>query len=430
MQTPSIFSTLPPAGPPLPFLTLAKSIASAFLCGNIEENLIDELKTYFKTQHIFLTDSGRSGLSLAFMALHNLVSESEKSIRNEILIPAYVSYSVPSAVAHAGFKIRFYDIDSHTLAPDYESMQSAVSEKTLAIVLCHQFGLPFDATKAKQIASSVGAYTIDDAAQVMGGKVHDSYAGTMGDIGLFSLSRGKPLTSVEGGVVLTNSAQISASIDASIEKVYNENYKTKSQNVLYDMKNIIKACALYVLKKPVIYTLPASMPFLNIGASIFEPEFADNTMSKYRMNLLKECLPLLEKANEERRKKAMQYTRFLDEVEHLRSIELMSDVEPIYLRYPIIPTQGNEICIQKILQDKDGKTSKKLGISRGFPLPLYAVKELMPYLGTGECDMTKAQEKYAGATYLAKNLLTLPTHDQVKDADFELIKSFLNQHKI
>ncbi len=420
----SSLRTLPPAGPPLPLSSLFKAFISSLGASKTEEKLHVQLKQYFNSEYAALTDSGRSGLSLALVALHKLYSSKEQEARNEVLIPAYVSYSVPSAVVHAGFKVRLYDIDPLTLTPDYESMRNAVSDKTVAIVICHQFGLPFDGAQAKEIAQEFGTYLLDDAAQAMGGTVKGKYAGCMGDIGLFSLSRGKPLTSVEGGILLTNSQAIASSLKISKEELYKGADKGKISKLLHDIPTMIKAVALYLLRRPILYSIPASLPFLNIGASIFEPDFPDGEMSPYRMGLTLAGIPLLSDANRKRNQWAEKYNNFVNNHEGLLSIPAQNESKTVYLRYPLISAQGKEKYIQKIMSHDNGNTAKKLGISRGFPLALYAVETLKPHLVEINGN---PQELYKGATYLAENLITLPTHDQVTENDFATITNFFTQ---
>ncbi len=412
--------TLPPAGPPLPLESILKSLLATDK-NDIYQCLHSEITQYFKVKNAVFTDSGRSGLALSLLALQNCLDDEEKKKKVEVLIPAYVSYSVPSAVVHAGFKIRLYDIDQNTLEPDYASMQSACSEKTLAIVICHQFGLVFDATLAKKIADENNTFLIDDAAQAMGGMFDGNFAGTMGDVGLFSLSRGKPLTAVEGGIVLTNSPEINESLQVVSKELYASSTPSKKQLIVQDLKNIIKSFALYFLRRPTLYSIPASMPFLNIGASIFEPNFFDGAMSPYRMRLCSQNLPLLENANSLRRKWGERYTYIFEKQDNLRTIAQAKNSKNIFLRYPLLPKLGSEKKFQSILTHNNGLSAKKLGISRGFPLALYAVKELQDYLiQTKNSDIS-----FAGAKYLAENLITLPTHDQVSESDFESITHLL-----
>lgn len=391
---------LPPAGAPLD----ASAIFSALRSGeNTGDALRAKLAKRFDRRHVHLADTGRAGLALALMAVSRLHPE-----RDEALIPAYVSFSVPSAVVNAGLKVRLYDVDPHTLTPDYDSMRHALSERTLALVVCHQFGLPFDPAPAATLCQEHGALLIDDAAQAMGGKVKGSYAGCLGDVGLFSLSRGKPLTAVDGGILLTNNDELSRKI---------EEVAAEQSGETGDMMPIIKAFALFFLRRPVFYRLPASLPWLNIGASVFDPSFPRTSMSRFRMGLALAALQRLDTANAARAAIAARYNQELANMAFVRPVAPQADSVPIYLRFPILPQANGEKRLQALVRAKDGQSggmARKLGISPGFPLPLDAIPALRTHLAAPE-------ETFPGARFLADHLLTLPTHDQVREQDITSI---------
>ncbi len=415
--------TLPPAGAPLPLKSLVKAVNATRNPALVQKHLGWKLEEFFHAKHAVLTHSGRSGLALALRALHKSLPETQQNSRKEVLIPAFVSYSVPSAVVHAGFTPRLYDIDPTTLGPNLDSMRAGATEKTLAIVLCHQFGLSFDASPAMDVAQSVGAFLVDDAAQSMGGAVGTSPTGSMGHMGLFSLSRGKPLTAVEGGIVLTHDDALAEALQQCQEELYpaaHNQPKVGKDDILMG----IKALALFMLRRPHMYTLPASLPWLNIGASIFEPDFPDGSMCPYAQGLTLASLPLLEQANAARRQWAERYARLLHSHEELRPILPEANTKPVYLRYPVMVEDTSRKCIQKILQHNAGRTARKLGISRAFPLPLHAVPNLKNHLAPHEGQV---ENDFSGARHAAEHLITLPTHDQVQGRDLDAMAHFFAQ---
>ncbi len=415
--------TLPPAGAPLPLKSLVKAARATLNPAQVQKHLGWKLEEYFHAKHAVLTHSGRSGLALALKALHKSLPDAQKKTRTEVLIPAFVSYSVPSAVVHAGFTPRLYDIDPTTLGPNLDSMRDAATENTLAIILCHQFGFSFDASPVMDVAQSVGAFLVDDAAQSMGGTVGTSPTGSMGHMGLFSLSRGKPLTAVEGGIILTHDDTLAESLQQCQEELYpatHNQHKVGKDDILMS----IKALALFMLRRPRMYTLPASLPWLNIGASIFEPNFPDGPMCPYAQGLTLASLPLLEQANAARRQWAERYTRLLHSHGELRPISPQPHTKPVYLRYPVMVEDNSQKCIQKILQHNAGRTARKLGISRAFPLPLNAVPHLQSHLAP---HVGHVQNDFSGARYAAEHLITLPTHDQVQGKDLDAMAHFFTQ---
>jgi dTDP-4-amino-4,6-dideoxygalactose transaminase len=167
----------------------------------VAEELRHAIQDKFGARHVFFATSGRAGLSAGLTALRRLNPE-----RDEVLLPAYTSFSVPSAVVNAGLKVSLYDLNPETLAPDMASLERAMSPRTLCVVACHLFGYPVDLEPLRELCRVSGAALFDDAAQAMGASIDGKLVGTMGDVGLFSLSRGKNMTAVDGGIVLTDRA--------------------------------------------------------------------------------------------------------------------------------------------------------------------------------------------------------------------------------
>ena len=101
-------------------------------------NFTKYLCSYLDVNHCILGDSARA---LLFKLLETLKTQ-DGGIRDEVVIPGYTCYSVAASIAKAGLKINVYDLDPATLQPDFNSLRKAASEKTLAIIFQHLFGIP------------------------------------------------------------------------------------------------------------------------------------------------------------------------------------------------------------------------------------------------------------------------------------------------
>jgi hypothetical protein len=75
----------------------------------------------------------------------------------------------------------------------------------------HLFGIP-RTRKSAEMCARAGAFAVEDAAQAMGGSREGKKLGTLGDVGFFSLGRGKNITCGSGGVVITSSDEIAAAV--------------------------------------------------------------------------------------------------------------------------------------------------------------------------------------------------------------------------
>jgi perosamine synthetase len=86
--------------------------------------------------------------------------------------------------------------------------------RLLAIVSAHMFGVPSDVERIRDTVHDQSVTIIEDAAQVMGAEANGRKLGTLGDVGFFSLGRGKAISAVEGGIILSNREDIGRGIRA------------------------------------------------------------------------------------------------------------------------------------------------------------------------------------------------------------------------
>ena len=91
--------TIPPASAPIYWRDMFNGIKGIFRGKKELSRFQDELKEYFGMKHCFLVSSGKASLTLILQALRKMFPD-----RDEVLIPAYTCYSVPSAIVRAGLK--------------------------------------------------------------------------------------------------------------------------------------------------------------------------------------------------------------------------------------------------------------------------------------------------------------------------------------
>jgi perosamine synthetase len=207
--------TLPPAVAPISLKSIGSGILAMFRGDVATRNFTDQLKKHFNVKHCFLLSSGKASLTLILQALKELNPE-----KDEVLIPAFTCYSVPAAIVRAGLKIRLCDIEVETLDFDYRELaEHLASPRLLCVIPTHLFGLTADIPRVREIVGSRNIAIIEDAAQTMGGEQKGHKAGTLGDVGFFSLDRGKALSTVEGGIILTNSDKIGSALCRQLDTI-------------------------------------------------------------------------------------------------------------------------------------------------------------------------------------------------------------------
>jgi dTDP-4-amino-4,6-dideoxygalactose transaminase len=384
---------LPPSASPLRPVDIAAGVR-AWMTGQGAESLRREVKRRFGARHVFFATSGRAGLSASLRAMRTLCPQ-----RDEVLLPAFTSFSVPSAVVNAGLKVGLYDLNPRTLAPDLASLEKAMNRNILGVVACHLFGYPLDLGPLRELCRDHGAALLDDAAQAMGARVGTAMAGTMGDVGLFSLSRGKNVTAVDGGIVLTDRDDLAGAFEA-LPELFAAGGRIRA------VRSLALALALMVMLHPRAYWLPASLPFLGIGRSVFDPDFSVEGLDALRSGMARSVFDRLDALNEGRRRTAASLRAALREVPGVRVIQAADGACPVCLRLPVLPISG-------AWPGDFASRAKALGVIRSYPLALHHIPKLARFV-------TSAGE-YPTAEMLAGNLLTLPTHGHVRDNDIKSI---------
>lgn len=382
---------LPPAGVPIrPGELRAGLLAGSRGADALEEYTADVRRT-FSISHALTVSSGRAALSLLLQGLHALSPG-----RTEVALPAYTSFSVPSAVVNAGLDITLYDVAPETLSPVPESLARAVSGRTLAVVSCHLFGYLADLDLVREVAGRVGAAVVDDAAQAMGALFRGRPAGTCGDAGIFSLSRGKNINAVDGGIIVTDRDDLAEVLAGMPVTAHPERF----------LRLFAKALVLSLLSRPRVYWMPRALPFLQIGASVFAPDFPVAPFTPFQAGIARRMLARLPELTADRRKAG----RFFREGPHLKRVILprpLAGTEPVYLRFPFL-TRGGQ----------PPREAPELGIVRSYPESLHRIAALRNRL-------VSRGDSYPGAERMAASLLTLPTHQDVSPADRLKIARFV-----
>ncbi len=113
-----------------------------------------------------------------------------------------------SPIVNLGAKPVFVDILSDSWCLDPEKAEAAITPRTKAIVAVHLYGNLCDMARLLAIGKKYGIPVIEDAAEAIGSAYHGKRAGSMGKFGAFSFHGTKTLTTGEGGMFVTNDADL------------------------------------------------------------------------------------------------------------------------------------------------------------------------------------------------------------------------------
>lgn len=153
------------------------------------------------SKYAITVSNGTTGLHLALLS--NGIKPGD-----EVIVPDLTFVATANAVCHAGATPVLVDIDKSTLQIDPVSIERALTPKTRAIIPVHLYGHPADMDAILKIANKHNLIVIEDAAEAVGADINSKKVGTFGNCGIFSFYGNKIITSGEGGMIVTDDAQI------------------------------------------------------------------------------------------------------------------------------------------------------------------------------------------------------------------------------
>lgn len=203
--------------------------SDAFYGGEEIKALEKEWAEYFGVKHAIAVNSATSGLWIALAAIglqqNRMPRELGAAIQyipDEVICSPYSMTCSASIPLHFGAKPVFTDIEADYYCLDVKSIEEHITEHTKAIIVVDIFGQPYNADEINALADKYSKiyghkiYVIEDAAQAAGAKYKGKYAGTLGDIGVFSLNVHKPIQCGEGGIVVTNNDELAMKLRLSM----------------------------------------------------------------------------------------------------------------------------------------------------------------------------------------------------------------------
>lgn len=167
--------------------------------GPLASQLEMELKEHLKVNHLLFVTNGTVALQMAIKALE---------ITGEIITTPFSFIATTSSIVWEGCTPVFVDIDSKSLNIDPEKIETAITEKTSAILATHVYGNPCDVVAIEKIAKKHNLKVIYDAAHAFGVEVDGKSIFEYGDISTCSLHATKLYHSIEGGLLISTDAEI------------------------------------------------------------------------------------------------------------------------------------------------------------------------------------------------------------------------------
>lgn len=307
-----------------------------------------EFGSFCQTRYAVGVGSGTDALHLALRACDVGPGDEVITVPNTFIATA-------EAIALAGAKPVFVDVDPETFTMDPARLDEAVTARTKAVVPVHLYGQPADMNRITKVAKAHGLRVIEDACQAHGAEYEGRRVGTLGDAAAFSFYCSKNLGAYgEAGMVVTNNR----SVATMVQLLRNHGSNDRHHYKVFGM---------------------------------------NSRLDEIQAAILRVKLPDLEEANTKRRTWASEYSRRLSELP-----EVTVPTERPYARHVY-----HLYVIRVSRRDALRAWLKERGIESGihYPLPIH--------LQEACADLRLAPGSFPHAERAAEEILSLPMHPEL-----------------
>ncbi|HWS14821.1 MAG TPA: DegT/DnrJ/EryC1/StrS family aminotransferase, partial [Candidatus Methylomirabilis sp.] len=229
-----------------------------------------------------------------------------------------------------------------------------------------------------------------------------------GDAGLFSLDKGKNITTIEGGIIVTRLDEVADALRMECGRLPDSEL---SRSAITFMKVILYSAFL----RPDLYWIPNRIPFLGIGSTVYSEEYP---AEKYKAFLSGLGVRLLERLREINKARIANADFLMKGLEGSPRLLLPTPVEkasPVFLRFPVRILDGKR-------RDRIISELNRLGISASPSYP-GAINDI-PEVRIG---LSEEESRLPGGRTLAGQIVTLPTHPYVRREDMVTMIDVIRQ---
>ncbi|MDD2696784.1 MAG: aminotransferase class I/II-fold pyridoxal phosphate-dependent enzyme [Candidatus Pacebacteria bacterium] len=369
-----------------------------------------EFRRYLGVKCAFSFNSGRSAL----MAILNSLNLEKGS---EVLLQAFTCNAAANPIIWSGFKPVYVDCDEKTFNMDSEDLKRKISAKSKVVMVQHTFGLPADMDEIVNICQQNNLILIEDCAHALGATYKGKNVGTFGRASFFSFSRDKVISSVYGGMSVTDDLTLAQNIKNYQGKAGFPSFFWTFQQLLHPiLMNWVILPTYKIFGK---YLLILLQWFHILSKAVhwkekrglrpgYFPKKLPSALSLLALNQLGK----LEKLNDHRKEVADFY--FFSLKDGSLSLPLvLNDRENIFLRFTVKHPQAHRII------ERAWRENLLIGDWYTSPVAPHDTKlDKLQYV-SGSCP--KAEK-------LSKETFNLPTHINISQKEVKRILDFLKKH--
>ena len=164
----------------------------------------DKWANFIGTKNGIMVNSGSSANLVAFYVLTNPSIENKINFGDEVITTALTWGTSVTPLYALGLKPIFVDANLEDYSIDTKKIEAAITPKTKAILAVHLLGFPCNMDEIMRIAKKHNLFVIEDCCESHGAEWNGKKVGSFGDISTFSFYISHHITTIEGGMVMTN----------------------------------------------------------------------------------------------------------------------------------------------------------------------------------------------------------------------------------
>lgn len=172
------------------------------ILGRFTKSLEERFAELAGARHGIAVNSGSSALEIIFRALG-------VGPGKDVLVPTNTNFATAAAAMYSGARVELFD---GGLYPDFEDLERRITDRTAVVVVVHIGGyMSGDLPRIRDLCKERGIAFVEDAAHAHHAELGGARAGTFGDAAAFSFYPTKVMTTGEGGMILTDNADLETS---------------------------------------------------------------------------------------------------------------------------------------------------------------------------------------------------------------------------
>ena len=181
--------------------------SNIYTMGKNVKEFEEKFAAYFGMKYAVMANSGSSA---NLIAVASLFYKKENPLKrgDEVIVPCISWATTFHPLQQYGLKLKFVDIDIHTLNIDAAELKKGISKKTRMIVAVSILGNPCQFDEITRLCGENNIILFEDNCESMGARFNGRYTGSFGLVNTFSTFFSHHISTMEGGFVLTNDKEI------------------------------------------------------------------------------------------------------------------------------------------------------------------------------------------------------------------------------